>query len=256
LHAGVIHYNLSYLEMNSEEKIAYDYLQSEGYKLINYEPNGNVPPDFLIDGNIAIEVRRLNENYFSGDKLIGHYEEYVGLWELLSQFLLKYKNENMKSSYWLSYGYERPIPKSAKLKKNLKIQLDKFFQDPIPNIKVEVTPSFFIWLNPKPSDLKKEITVASAHDDNGGGAVTQIYISNIDYCFKEKALKIENYKSKYAHWWLILVDTMFYRVLSNSKDKLKDNIVLPEAWEKLIILDPESKKPSFVLSKEIISYSV
>jgi hypothetical protein len=235
--------------LNSEEKIAFAYLKSEGYNLIKYEPDGNVPPDFLINGNIAVEVRRLNENYFEKDKVIGHYEDYVGLWELLSNFLLTYKNEDMESSYWLSFGYERPIPTSAQLKKNLKIQLDRFIQNPVPNIKIAVTPTFFIWLNPITSEGKHKILVGSAHDDNGGGSVTQIYISNINYCFKEKTIKIEKFKNKYSQWWLILVDTMFYRVISNSKDKLKDNLVLPDAWEKLIILDPESKKPTLVLSK-------
>jgi hypothetical protein len=38
-------------------------------------------------------------------------------------------------------------------------------------------------------------------------------------------------------------------MISNSKDKLKDNIVLPNEWEKLIILDPESKNPTLVVSK-------
>ena len=32
-----------------------------------YEPDGNVPPDFAIDGSIAVEVRRLNQNYEEPD---------------------------------------------------------------------------------------------------------------------------------------------------------------------------------------------
>jgi hypothetical protein len=235
--------------MKSEEKIANEYLRSEGYNSVIYEPDGKVPPDFLIDGNIAVEVRRLNENYFSGDKLIGHYEEYVRLWDILNHFLLSYTNESLESSYWLSFGYERPIPSSSQLKKNLKIQLDRFIQKPDPTIKIQVTPSFFIWLYLKESEEKNEIIVASAHNGNGGGSVTQIYISNINYCFKEKSIKIEKFKNNYPQWWLVLVDTMFYRMISNSKDKLKDNIVLPNEWEKLIILDPESKNPTLVVSK-------
>jgi len=27
-----------------------------------YEPDGNTPPDFLVNGTIAVEVRRLNQN--------------------------------------------------------------------------------------------------------------------------------------------------------------------------------------------------
>ena len=45
---------------NEDEKIVYKYLQSLGYTDIIYEPDGNIPPDFLIDDTIAVEVRRLN----------------------------------------------------------------------------------------------------------------------------------------------------------------------------------------------------
>ena len=45
--------------MDTSEKIAYDFLLHQGFKSIVYEPDGNVPPDFLADGRVAIEVRRL-----------------------------------------------------------------------------------------------------------------------------------------------------------------------------------------------------
>lgn len=47
--------------MNGDEKIAENYLISEGYINIIYEPNGNCPPDFVVNKEIAIEVRRLNQ---------------------------------------------------------------------------------------------------------------------------------------------------------------------------------------------------
>ncbi len=235
--------------MNTEEKTVYEYLKSEGFKLIQPEPDGKVPPDFSIDNNIAIEVRRLNENYFVGSKPIGYREEFYKIWDLLSHFLDDYKNPNLTTSYWLSYGFERPIPDFSNLKKNLKISLDCFINNPIHNDEIQVTPSFTIRLYPKQTEEKHSIVVASSHDDNGGGAVTQIYISNINYCIKEKTLKIDAFKSKYSEWWLILVDTLVYRVLSNAMEHVKTNIELSDVWDKLIILDPESKKPTLVISK-------
>jgi len=38
------------------------YLEHLGCKDIVYEPDGNVPPDFVVDGRIGVEVRRLNQN--------------------------------------------------------------------------------------------------------------------------------------------------------------------------------------------------
>jgi hypothetical protein len=51
--------------MNSKEKIAQNYLVSLGFKDIVFEPDGNIPPDFAVEGKIAVEVRRLNQNYFA-----------------------------------------------------------------------------------------------------------------------------------------------------------------------------------------------
>jgi len=50
---------------NSDEIRAKQYLQTLPHKKLEYEPLGNVTPDFSIDDKIAIEVRRLNRNYKS-----------------------------------------------------------------------------------------------------------------------------------------------------------------------------------------------
>lgn len=50
---------------NSDELRARQYLQTLSHTKLEYEPLGNVTPDFLIDNKIAIEVRRLNRNYKS-----------------------------------------------------------------------------------------------------------------------------------------------------------------------------------------------
>ena len=48
--------------MKREEKIANDYFISVGFNKILYEPDGNIPPDFLLNDSIAVEVRRLNQH--------------------------------------------------------------------------------------------------------------------------------------------------------------------------------------------------
>lgn len=50
---------------NSDEMRAKQYLQTLPHKKLEYEPLGNVTPDFSIDDKIAVEVRRLNRNYKS-----------------------------------------------------------------------------------------------------------------------------------------------------------------------------------------------
>ena len=75
---------------NSDEIRARLYLQTLQYDTLEYEPLGNVTPDFLIDSKIAIEVRRLNRNYVKDERLIGmdstqisnidHKKEYDSSW--------------------------------------------------------------------------------------------------------------------------------------------------------------------------------
>ena len=48
--------------MDSSERIVLEYLFYRGFKSVVYEPDGNVPPDFLVNGRIAVEVRRLNQH--------------------------------------------------------------------------------------------------------------------------------------------------------------------------------------------------
>jgi hypothetical protein len=48
--------------MDQSEKVAYQYLSSCGFRDIVYEPDGNIPPDFLVNDSVAVEVRRLNQN--------------------------------------------------------------------------------------------------------------------------------------------------------------------------------------------------
>jgi hypothetical protein len=46
----------------TEQRVA-DYFASQGYSQIVFEPDGNIPPDFCLNGSVAIEVRRLNQTF-------------------------------------------------------------------------------------------------------------------------------------------------------------------------------------------------
>ena len=52
--------------MDQSEKVAESYLRYRGHDNIQFEPDGNRTPDFLVDNNIAVEVRRLNQNHDFG----------------------------------------------------------------------------------------------------------------------------------------------------------------------------------------------
>src|SRR5690349_5917728 len=52
--------------MDTSEELVKAYLRHLGFSHIEYEPDGNVPPDFLAEKRVAVEVRRLNQNEITG----------------------------------------------------------------------------------------------------------------------------------------------------------------------------------------------
>ena len=61
-------YGLKSTLMKVEEQMAKTYLEHLEYQDIVFEPDGNIPPDLLLNGNIALEVRRFNQYFRNGDK--------------------------------------------------------------------------------------------------------------------------------------------------------------------------------------------
>ena len=73
--------------MNQSERLIGEYLAHAGYSDVVYEPDGKHPPDFLVDGRIAVEVRRLNQNVHTGGEIRGVEEMAVPLNRLVRKVL-------------------------------------------------------------------------------------------------------------------------------------------------------------------------
>ena len=73
--------------MDSTEAHVGAHLKHRGFTDVAYEPDGNVPPDFLVYGTIAIEVRRLNQNHFGESKAKGLEEVAIPLWNKIKTLL-------------------------------------------------------------------------------------------------------------------------------------------------------------------------
>ena len=80
-----------------------------GFSNVIYEPDGNVPPDFLVNGEIAVEVRRLNQNFDSGSGMRGLEEEATPLWQKMTR-LVESIAETDGDSWFVFYSFSRPVP--------------------------------------------------------------------------------------------------------------------------------------------------
>src|SRR5687767_7819472 len=97
--------------MDTSEKIAYDFLLHQGFKSVVFEPDGKNPPDFLVNGRVAIEVRRLNQNESTGGTNRGLEEIAISLRKRIDLLLKSLGPPRSSGSWFVSYDFRRPIEK-------------------------------------------------------------------------------------------------------------------------------------------------
>jgi hypothetical protein len=197
--------------MKPEEILAQTYLNSLGYGVAKYEPDGNVPPDFLLDPSIAVEVRRLNKQIDVGGKREGIEQAEVSLARAVEKTLLKFNSQFSGKTYFVWYRYRRPLSSIKALSKRLESVLQQFLQNSGPTpMEFNIDPSFdikIVWARPRQGRC---FVVAGNSDRERGGWIVDDMIKNIQHCSHEKTLKVAAYRARYTSWWLLLVDFIAY----------------------------------------------
>jgi len=225
-------------EMNREEQIAEAYLKSLGLKNVVFEPDGNIPPDFSVDDTIAIEVRRLNQHYFTKDDVHGLEETRIPLFQLLESALREFDSQYKGCSYWVSIRFHRPVEKGITNKKAIVKALTDFLQRPFPMpCDVQVTDNMFLHIFQNQDAAGKVFRFAGGTDRESGGWVMEEFKKNFDHCVEEKTIKIKDHHNKYNVWWLVLVDQIAHGFNESEKSKMKSMISVNSQWAKVIVLD-------------------
>jgi hypothetical protein len=94
--------------MNQSEKLFAEYLVHAGYSDVVYEPDGKHPPDFLVNGRVAIEVRRLNQNVQTGTERRGLEETAIPLNRSVRKVLASMGPPLEGGSWFVYYSFRRP----------------------------------------------------------------------------------------------------------------------------------------------------
>lgn len=236
--------------MNKDEKRVKKFLENQ-YSNIQFEPIKNSPPDFLINNKIAVEVRRLNQNYFDGESTFGLEELDIPLHFSILEVLNSFNNRFEGTTYYLLLNYQRPLKSSIySIKKALSNTLEDFLSsncslkgkiDLDENVGIEIVERF------KP--INNELFhLGSSYDNDTGGAVGHIFFKNIEHCLSEKSRKIAKVKKDYEEWWLILLNHIYFLGLENQHmiEFLKKELSLRN-FEKLLILHPNTLEVSLSL---------
>jgi len=226
--------------MDATETLVANYLENRGFCDIVYEPDGNVPPDFVVDGRIAVEVRRLNQNFQSEGRTRGLEEERIPLFQRIEKLAHSIGTRTPPRSWFLNFSFRRPLEPWESLHPKIKSALETFSANPdiLEPPSYDLGNGFELEFRPA-SKLHKTLLVMGAHiDDDSGGWVIGELQKSIDICIKQKTHKRKNARREYPEWWLAFANHVSYDIGADDLIQLRDLIVVPREWHKIILINP------------------
>jgi hypothetical protein len=238
-----------HVPVDDSEQVANAYLHHLGFESVVFEPDGNVPPDFLVDHRIAVEVRRLNQNEQMGPRFRGLEEVAIPLHMKISKLLAALGPPKSGISWFVSYDFRRPVPAWKVLRSELRERLLLFRDDAVDtDTTMCVGDGFELRLIRASTAHKTRFVPGGYGDDDSGGCVFGETQRNLRLCVEEKTQKIVPFRGKYGQWWLILIDHIGYGVDQCDRQLYRDHLRVPHTWEKVILLNPLDHRCAFEIS--------
>lgn len=234
--------------VDASEAIVDEYLRAQGFADVVHEPDGNVPPDFLVDGHIAVEVRRLNQHEQTADGYRGLEHVQARVIDVLRGAFDSVGPATSGPSWFVVCEYTRPLPKWSELTRALVTVLRDFVDPPgatSPWIRVVPGLQIQLW---RSSKLYPTRFVAGAFSDHDSGGLVLFEMQrNLQICMEEKEQKVARVRSKYPVWWLVLADHIGHGLSAQERDQLRSLITVGEPWDEVILVDPAHPERGFVL---------
>jgi hypothetical protein len=213
------------------EKLAQTYLESRGFSSIRYEPDGNIPPDFLLDGRIAIEVRRLNQHDVTAAG------ETRGLESLDHAIIAMLRGvfgtlgpPVVGKSWFVCCEFRRPLPSIAKLRQMTLNLLRAVRDGNLNGTSFSVTENFSLDLLPASNPHPTHFLLGVFSDEDAGGWLGAELERNIKICLASKGRKIAPFRHKYPEWWLLLLDHIGYG--------RNESLHISHNWDKVLVINP------------------
>ncbi|TCS35685.1 hypothetical protein [Reinekea marinisedimentorum] len=233
--------------MDHQERRVFEYLKSSGFKEeeIVFEPDGNITPDFLVKGEIAIEVRRLNHHSEKNGKKIGLEVDSIPLYQCVSKILPEFNGQISGRTYFVFLRYSRPLPKTKNLKLLTRKILRGFCENPS-EVKSEIGTEQNITYLIFPGAPRENITflMGGDNDQDSGGSLLGEMERNIRLCSEEKTEKTRPHRHKYKVWWLALVDHIGYGLDGIDRELFHSQVIIKHEWDKLIVIPPSKDVPA------------
>jgi hypothetical protein len=233
--------------MKFDEKKAMRWLESQGNLDFQFEPDGNIPPDFVLNKNIGIEVRRLNQHVHLNDKNVPLEILEFNLIPKIEKLLKQIKKEEFSNSIFLSIRYERPLRVDKKLLTLIKTQILLNIELLEKDLTFNINDHLELRLFKSDKKLKDYIQVGSMSDRDSGGFVVREIYKNLIIIIKEKEEKILKYKNRYEFWWLLLIDHIGYELSDLDIQQLNDLPLITTFFDRIVLISPNNNNKSWDL---------
>ncbi|KJY76943.1 hypothetical protein [Vibrio nigripulchritudo] len=234
--------------MNREEKIALDFLNSCELDMVEFEPNGNVPPDFHVSNfktklNVAVEVTRLCQVTIIDGVPKKLDSEFIPLFQSINSTLEKFEG-GRGNSYFLKFSVKQPFGSLKALRNNL-VKLLRSFDDMSDSEKSEVhslnaSGSISVSFSPRGDSVEQpRFRLAGILPMDASGFLYPELLQAVQHAIEEKTEKMSKYVHQFDESWLILVDSFSYGRGGEYVLDLRKELELG-CFSKIIILNPLS----------------
>lgn len=229
--------------MKQEEKLVKQFLEEQGFKTIDFEPLGeSKAPDFRIDGNIAVEVRRLNKHVLVNNKIQPIENLEYKFVPKFHKLLYSMDNPDLEYSIGVSLNYKRPIETDKELFKGIRKSIIKSTKLEIFGVEIEYNDQIKYELIKGNGKTEKTYNLIIWSDYDKGGIVQDARYMAAKICVNEKAEKLIGLSEKFSALWLILVDDIFSRVDYTTKQDFNRFPKIESIFDRIIIISKLNTK--------------
>lgn len=244
---------------NDDERWARKWLESQGYS--NIERIKDDPPDIVVEGVYAVEVRRLNLKIRQGE---GEETSRISLQRTIEKILAGIDSFANDQSWFVDceYDFSRPLPKEKIIKKQIREVLLPLTQPYDDRVISELRSKYLdnskhaheldylctlhlclpcgICLELQDSSVQPARFVLQNVSDGEGVLILSELQKNIKAAIEEKSQKIKGRENNFDAWWLILIDHI--GLVPNSGltqtewEELRKEIRAEQPWSRVIIV--------------------
>lgn len=202
-----------------------------------YEPDGNIPPDLLADGRVAVEVRQLNQR--DKDDARDLFETNVSLINGIRAILRSFGPPQNEPTWFFNYRFSRPVRPWKRLRSELAIWLGDIRQrQPSRPEYAKFGERFEASVLRASEPLDHVFELGGSIDEDSVGLLVHELQRAAQHAATEKSRKVRPYRDRYPVWWLVLVDHIGYGLNDFERELRAARPALTHDFDKVVAVSP------------------